>query len=587
MKQTTSWRGPLLAILLGSLLSCGSAGPQGPDPESGLPNPAGLDALRRPSIIESFRVSLVQPHSQSLTAPLQDWRNLSPAADAPAWAIFQVTQPQGSIDSLQALGTGSCYLAVADFKLSRWRYFTALADDEAVIELSEAGGLISPGGFFYCAVISPALNAGGQASQLQSLVLVFDEDHSGSTYYVSPEQSGGSDLSPGTATLPWATLQHAADNLQAGDTVIVRPGDYEGFMQTRSGTPADPITFSALEGATVIFDNIETDDGINVENPESQGIHDIIIEGFTVQGSSRAGIRVVGSAANPAHDIILRHNTCIGNARWGIFSGHVDYLTVEYNTCAFSQDEHGIYLSNSGDFNIARGNVCYGNKGAGIQFNADASQGGDGWMSNALIERNVCFGNAASGGAALNMDGLKDSVIRNNLLYDNHASGITLFSQDGNAATGNLVICNTIIQPDDGRWCIRIANASTGNTLRNNILWNRHAFRGAISLDADCLPQFSSDYNLAIGRFTPDDDNVYDLAGWFANTGNDEHSRTMLDQSCFRNVAASDFHILPGSPPVEMDTDSLDYPPLDFDGIMRPQPVFDGLLDAGCYEVEE
>jgi hypothetical protein len=36
----------------------------------------------------------------------------------------------------------------------------------------------------------------------------------------------------------------------------------------------------------------------------------------------------------------------------------------------------------------------------------------------------------------------------------------------------------------DGRWCVNIADGSTGNTVRNNILWNAHSFRGAITIDA-------------------------------------------------------------------------------------------------------
>ncbi|MCB1188037.1 right-handed parallel beta-helix repeat-containing protein [bacterium] len=580
----------LPCLLLACLMAaCASAAPLLQPVDGELPGINGLDQLRQPSIIESFRLSLVQPHSQFNCEPLDEERRvLKPTQDEHAWCIFQVPAPEGPLDSLIASGSGLFYIAAADFQLGRWRFFSVLSEGEALIDLSDAQGLISPGGFCYCVVLAPALKSGGMQSQLDSLALVYDEEHGGNTFYVAPVSSGGNDNNPGSVTLPWGTLQKAADNVVAGDTVIVRPGNYEGFMLSRSGMPGSPITFSALDGAAVIFDNVETPDGINIENFEAPDIHDIVVEGFTVRDCSRAGIRVVGSAATPAHDIILRHNNCTGNARWGIFSGFTDRLVVEYNTCSFSGDEHGIYLSNSGDENIARGNVCFSNKRGGIQFNADASQGGDGIMSGALIERNVCFDNGSGGGAALNMDGLRDSVIRNNLLYGNHASGITLFSQDGLTSTGNLVVCNTIVQADNGRWCIRIANASTGNTLRNNILWNRDDFRGAISLDADCLAGFSSDYNLAIGRFTPDDDdNVYDLADWFANTGNDQHSIEMTDEAVFLNSLIDDYHILPGSLATELGTDILGFPPLDFDGNMRPQPVFDGLLDAGCYEATE
>lgn len=572
--------GSLLGLLLGA---CSAASPQAPPLAAALPYPASLDALRRPSEIESFQISLVQPHSQSHTVPQLALRHFNPTIDELAWAIFQVPMPVGSLDSLLAVGTGTLYLLVVDFGSGRWTQVTPLSGGEALIDLSTQSGLISPAGYFYAAVLAPPGSQGGIASSLSSLTLVYDEDHAGNTYFVAPDSKGGNDLSPGSFVLPWATLQKAADSVEPGDTVIVRPGDYTGFWLNRSGTQLAPITFSALDGATVIFDNFQTMDGINIEDYES-GIHDVIIEGFTVQGSSRAGIRVVGTAGSPAQRITLRHNTCHSNARWGIFSGHVDYMTVEDNQCSNSQDEHGIYLSNSGDFNIARGNVCYGNAGGGIQFNADASEGGDGIMSEALIENNVCFDNGSKGGAALNMDGLQDSVIRGNLLYGNHAGGITLFSQDGLASTGNRVLCNTIIQADNARWCIRIANASTDNTVLNNILWNRDDFTGAISLDADCLSGFFSDHNLAIGRFTPDDDaNVHDLAGWFAATDQDEHSVTMQNDSFFHDLMADDYHVAIGSQADGVGTQHSDNPLRDRDGVLRPDS---GSITAGCYEAQ-
>ncbi|MCB1216225.1 right-handed parallel beta-helix repeat-containing protein [bacterium] len=577
----------LILLLTGLLTACASAAPElEPDP-SGLPSLDGLDALRRPSVIESHRISLVQPHSQMLAEPQNEGRTYMPTQTELAWSIFQTADPGGAVDSLIAIGSGNLFIAAADFQNERWVGFSQMEGGLAISELSDFPGLVSPAGFLYFAVVVPALQAGGQQSELDSLTLVYDEDHQGSIYYVSPDSNGGNDNNPGSVTLPWATLQKAADTVQAGDTVIVRPGDYEGFMLSQSGEPGAPVTFSALEGANVIFDNPQTPDGINIENFEATDIHDIVIEGFTVRDCSRSGIRVVGSAAEPAHDIVLRHNTCTSNFRWGIFSGFVDRLEVSYNTCSFSGDEHGIYLSNSGDENIARGNICYGNRGSGIQFNADASQGGDGIMSEALIERNVCFDNGSGGGAALNMDGLQDSVIRNNLLYDNHATGLVMYSGDGLASTGNLVICNTIIQATDGRWCVTINNGSTGNTLRNNIFWSRHSFRGAVDVTPDSQSGFTSDYNLVIGRFTENGgDDILDLAEWRLATGNELHSVLMTDEACFLGPLIDDYHILTGSVATELDTDSLLVPPLDFDGMPRILPQLDGKLDAGCYEAE-
>ena len=49
----------------------------------------------------------------------------------------------------------------------------------------------------------------------------------------------------------------------------------------------------------------------------------------------------------------------------------------------------------------------------------------------------------------------------------------------------------------DGRWALNIQSGSTGNTVRNNILYTAHSFRGSIDISADSLAGFTSDYNVA------------------------------------------------------------------------------------------
>jgi len=78
----------------------------------------------------------------------------------------------------------------------------------------------------------------------------------------------------------------------------------------------------------------------------------------------------------------------------------------------------------------------------------------------------VIYGNGVGGGSGINMDGVTDSLVQNNLLYDNHASGVSLYRIDG--ATGskrNVVVNNTIVNASDARWCVNINNGSTDNTV--------------------------------------------------------------------------------------------------------------------------
>lgn len=96
------------------------------------------------------------------------------------------------------------------------------------------------------------------------------------TFYVAP---GGSDSNPGTEAQPWATLQHAADSVNPGDTVIVQPGIYPGVRFSRSGTPGSPITFHGQPGAVIDAPGPLNTNGDNLWIRD--GNH-LILEGFEV-----------------------------------------------------------------------------------------------------------------------------------------------------------------------------------------------------------------------------------------------------------------------------------------------------------------
>lgn len=387
-------------------------------------------------------------------------------------------------------------------------------------------------------------------------------------------RNGGSDAADGlSVATAWATLGHAADQVDLGDTVHVLDGSYQGFYLDRSGAAGSPITFVA-EGPNVLItaDNGTTPDGINVE-----GAAHVVIDGFVVNGRTRAGIRVALSQF-----VTIRNCRTGQNGRWGIFSGFADDLTIEDNETWGSIDEHGIYVSNSGDRPMIRRNHVHDNFANGIHMNGDLSQGGDGTISDALVERNVISGNGMGGGSGINMDGVVNSVVRNNLLFDNHASGISLYRIDGaTGSTGNLVVNNTIVNAADARWCVNISDGSTGNTVRNNVLWNFHSFRGAITIDAASRPGFVSDHNTVISRFSANGgDTVIDLAAWQA-LGYDANSFVATPADLFL-APGSDFHLRPDAPAVDAGT-ATGAPTNDLDG--APRPVGAG-VDIGAYEVQ-
>lgn len=396
------------------------------------------------------------------------------------------------------------------------------------------------------------------------------------TYHVAVSGSNANTgLSLGAA---WATVQHAADVALAGDSVVVHSGSYQGFAaMDHSGTVAAPIVFTGLGNTVQItspcaYNNL---DGINAENVDW-----VVIEGFTVNDMPRTGIRTALS-----DHVTIRYNSCNSNYKWGILTGFAEHVIIEHNTCSGSEDEHGIYFGNSADDPIIRYNHVFDNNANGIHMNGDESLGGDGVISNAQVYGNVIHGNGSAGGSGINCDGVVNSVFYNNLLYDNHASGISLYMIDGGGpSTGNRVFNNTIINASNARWCVNITDGCTGNQVLSNILINQHPFRGSIVVAEDALTGFVSDYNLVVNSLSPDGDaTIMDLAEWQA-LGYDSHSHVANAQAAlFMDPASGDFHALTGAAQmVNAGTNAVSsVVSNDLDGTARPQGAG---YDIGAYE---
>jgi hypothetical protein len=302
---------------------------------------------------------------------------------------------------------------------------------------------------------------------------------SATTIYVSAA-TGNDSTGTGSASAPYATLQQAADVVQAGDTVDVEAGSYAGFIMgwnaPQSGTASAPITFQAAPGTaagSVIINsrNYETPDGIDVE----AGCNYLNIIGFTIENSdgsmTRAGIRIAQS-----NDVNIENDNVSGAGDWEIYTSFSDYDLIENNVAADSPDQHGIYVANSADYDQILDNTVYGNVGSGIQLNGDLSQGGTGICSNDVVEGNVIYNNGSDGGASINLDGVQNSTIEDNLIYDAQHTGIALFQEDGAAGpSGDVVAGNTVVMTGGGT-AIEVETPAGTNYVFDNI------FIGSVSL---------------------------------------------------------------------------------------------------------
>ena len=125
-----------------------------------------------------------------------------------------------------------------------------------------------------------------------------------STYYVAKT---GSNSNIGSASQPWFTIQFAANNVIAGDTVFTQAGTYnESVTITSSGSANNLITFKTegevitrgftINGSYIVIDgfkvtNYTSNYGISFGNNSSNGI----LRNNYIYGTSQLGIGIWGS----------------------------------------------------------------------------------------------------------------------------------------------------------------------------------------------------------------------------------------------------------------------------------------------------
>ena len=409
------------------------------------------------------------------------------------------------------------------------------------------------------------------------------------TYYVA---TTGSDANPGTQAAPWRTLQRAGDVAGAGDDVVILPGTYAGFRPRNSGTALAPLRFLAQPGVVVNAPGAANSNGDNIW---VRNVGHVVIDGFESTAAPRAGVAVQGEPDANVTGVVVRRCHCHHNSRWGIFTGFARDLMLEDNETSYSAIEHGIYVSNSGDRPTVRRNHAHHNNASGIQLNADPLQmgddpndpQGDGIIESALIEANLVHDNGVAGGAAINLASVRDSLIRNNVLYANRATGIAGWDDgEGSNRFGtrdNRILGNTIVQPSNGRFAISLLNGSTGNALFGNILLHLGA-RGSVSADPSSQPGLRSDYNIVVDRFS-DDDVFLTLAQWRTRgtglgLGWEQHSVIATAAALFVDATANDYHLSAISPARDVGLALVDLPS-DRDGVTRPQGAG---VDIGAWE---
>jgi len=321
--------------------------------------------------------------------------------------------------------------------------------DASVGTISSSGVYTAPACPGSSSVVVTAQSAYAPASQATADVTLMSGGGSSQARYVA---SSGSDANDGRACSPWATIQNAANNAQAGMTIHVAPGTYNvssTITSNAAGSSSSRVVFisDVQWGAKIVSsaDPIWNVNGAYVD-----------VEGFDISGggTSYSGIHSQGaydrSIGNRIHD--FGSTGCNGGAGVLIGGGAPNQSAIGnviYNIGPLPPAVpgcnliHGIYVSTAGA--VIENNLTFNNSAKGIQLWGEPT--------NCIVINNTSVHN--QDGMVLGNDGaagsLDNSVIANNITYDNVRYGMY---ESGSTGTHNQYLNNLIFDNPGGTYMI-------------------------------------------------------------------------------------------------------------------------------------
>lgn len=323
---------------------------------------------------------------------------------------------------------------------------------------------------------------------------------------------------------PGDPVQETFAKLRPGDTLVVKPGlyDREWAIAGLMGTAERPIVIRGEAGA-IIRPRVGRDGIVFWGEPSAH----VVVQDMRIECAKRGGIVVHAS-----HHITIRSCTLSNNGVWGVQTAACRHVTVEDCDASGAGREHGVYFSTT-DYPAVRRCRVYGNAACGIHLNGDKLEGGDGMITGALIEKNLIYGNGRAGGAAINMDGVEQSVVRDNILFGNFAGGIVSFRENGaRVGDGNRFINNTVyFAAGSGRFALSLAGGRQ-LVVRRNILAGGAG--PGLALDDPAPADLKADFNLYFSDSSPNVIQVgerrINLPEWQRISGQDANARTGMPE---------------------------------------------------------
>jgi hypothetical protein len=433
------------------------------------------------------------------------------------------------------------------------------------------------------------------------------------SYFINP---AGNDANPGTLNQPWQTIQHAANTVAPGSVVQIMAGTYNEKVSINvSGTSQSRIVFQNYSGQQVILDgtNIAGNAMIEIVNQSYITIRGLVIrnniqndaQGILIEGNARS-ITIV---SNLIHDIHFSNNpndlaTTGTNAQPLIVYGTdaataISNLIVDSNeirNCRTGYSEGLAVNGNVDGFNVRYNKVhdltnigidIIGHEGTCPTTAYDQARNGkvrwnevwncvsayatsagiyvDGGL-NVTIENNRVYRNGW--GIEVGCEGIGKETnyitVRNNLIYDNVDSGISLGGYDYPGGSGkvtnakinnNTLINNVTDQTGNGEINVYY---NENSSILNNLVYSTTTHIMITNLIGS--PGMTINYNLFYSPSTSEEFVWYGgtsigLAAWQTQNFFDINSVNSNPQ--LANVNTYDIHIAATSPAV--DAGSLNY----------------------------